>query len=816
MRVFLALTLVTVLLGGCRSPEERLAEHRRLAEAYLEEEEWEKAKIELWNVIQLDPDDADAHFEMAGTLWQLREFPEARWQFMETVRLAPGNLEARMKLAEIEVLARRVDAALEQLSEVLAQDSEHVQAILLRAVLLQQNAEGGFDVDRFLAEIETALAIEPSNTQTLLLKARALETKGDLEAAEATYRHLIEVAASTPSYTALGLFLAGRERSDESMGAFRKAIEVAEGEQEKIRARTTLAGFLARAEDAEGAEAALLANSEEFPESSEALISLARFYVAQGDRARAEEVFTKYAELDPEDPQRAMMLASFLKQSGDSDRSLEVLNRALEANPDFALARVQRAELMLEASGGDPGEIARVEAEIEAVLEASPGLSEARFAKAKILIFRKQFEAGAQQLREVIEEHPGNSNAHMLLGSALLGDQQVALASSEFLRAVQLDRNNYEARTQLAGTYLRLGERELALDEAGTALQGRPGNPRLLLIQAAAAARLGRNEMASAALDQVDYSKEERVTAILLPAVQIYLRLGNVGQARVVLEQARSVEPENPLVLTQLVASDLAEQKPEQALERLNAAIEAAPDEAQYYALRGRLRLFELRGSDGEIESPEQAEQDLTAAIEKDPSGSDAYRALAAYYETSGRAEDATATYEKARANQPENASVRLVLGSLYETSGRKADAIAEYEAAVRLDPSQAVARNNLAWLLAESAADDSSELDRALELAQDARELLPEDPSVADTLGWVLYRKNIPIAAIPLFREALGQLGPESAVRPMIRFHLAQAYDLNGELEKAITEIEETLVESTTFPSRPEAEAFLKQLKES
>ena len=159
---------------------------------------------------------------------------------------------------------------------------------------------------------------------------------------------------------------------------------------------------------------------------------------------------------------------------------------------------------------------------------------------------------------------------------------------------------------------------------------------------------------------------------------------------------------------------------------------------------------------------------------------------------------------------------MRLVLGSLYETSGRKADAIAEYEAAVRLDPSQAVARNNLAWLLAESAADDSSELDRALELAQDARELLPEDPSVADTLGWVLYRKNIPIAAIPLFREALGQLGPESAVRPMIRFHLAQAYDLNGELEKAITEIEETLVESTTFPSRPEAEAFLKQLKES
>ena len=816
MRVFLALAVATLLLGGCRSPEERLTEHKRLAEAYLENDEWEKAKIELWNVIQLDPEDADAHSKMARTLWELREFPESRWQYMETVRLEPGNLDARMKLAEIEVLARQIDGALEQLSAVLEQDSEHVPAILLRAVLSQQNSQDGFEIDEFLAEIETALAIEPSNMQTLLLKARALESKQDFEAAEATYQSLVEVSPSSPSYTALGLFLVGLERSDESIVAFRQAVEVAQSEQEKVRARATLAGFLMRAEDVEGAESALLASREEFPESSEALLALARFYTALEDTERAEQVFTEYAEQDPDDPRRAMQLSAFLKQSGAPDRALEVINRALVADPDFLMGRVQRAELVLEASGGDPAAISRAAAEIEAVLATSPDLSEARFTKAKILIFQGNFEEAGQHLRQVIESNPGNSNAHMLLGSALLGDQQVVLASSEFLRAVQLDRNNYEARAQLAATYLRLGERELALDEADTALRGLPGDARLFLLRGAAAAELGRSEQALATIDQIDYANEKRVDSILLPAVRIYLRLDKLEQAREVLEQALVVEPENPQVLTQLVAADLAEQKPEQALERLNAAIEVTPDEAQYYALRGRLRLFELRDSDGNIQSPDLVEQDLTTAIAKDPSGSDAYRALAAYYETSGRIQDATGVYEQARDNQPEDPSLRLVLGSLYETGGRKADAMAEYEVAVRLDSNQAIARNNLAWLLADTAADDSPELDRALELAQDARELLPDDPSVADTLGWVLYRKEIPVAAIPLFHEALGQLDPGSAVRPLIRFHLAQAYDLDGQLDKAIAEIEATLAESASFPSRGEAEAFLKQLKES
>ena len=52
-----------------------------------------------------------------------------------------------------------------------------------------------------------------------------------------------------------------------------------------------------------------------------------------------------------------------------------------------------------------------------------------------------------------------------------------------------------------------------------------------------------------------------------------------------------------------------------------------------------------------------------------------------------------------------------------------------------------AAAANNLAWVLAAHGGDK----DKALALAQIATELVPEDPHVSDTLGWILYRRGVP-----------------------------------------------------------------------
>ena len=49
--------------------------------------------------------------------------------------------------------------------------------------------------------------------------------------------------------------------------------------------------------------------------------------------------------------------------------------------------------------------------------------------------------------------------------------------------------------------------------------------------------------------------------------------------------------------------------------------------------------------------------------------------------------------------------------------------------------------------------------LDVALNYAQTAREQQPNDPSIADTLGWLYYKKNAYILANSLLKEAVEKL---------------------------------------------------------
>ena len=62
---------------------------------------------------------------------------------------------------------------------------------------------------------------------------------------------------------------------------------------------------------------------------------------------------------------------------------------------------------------------------------------------------------------------------------------------------------------------------------------------------------------------------------------------------------------------------------------------------------------------------------------------------------------------------------------------------------------------NNLANLYA----DNLKDLDKALDLARQARTADPVSPAIAETLGWILYRKNAHAEALPLLRESADKL---------------------------------------------------------
>jgi tetratricopeptide (TPR) repeat protein len=179
------------------------------------------------------------------------------------------------------------------------------------------------------------------------------------------------------------------------------------------------------------------------------------------------------------------------------------------------------------------------------------------------------------------------------------------------------------------------------------------------------------------------------------------------------------------------------------------------------------------------------ARESLEWAVELDGTNVSAMLILADLERQEGKLDEMLAVIEQAAAANPESADLQYRLGLLYQQMGKQDQAVAAYERALVIDDDLAVAKNNLAYLLTEVPGGD---LDRALELAQEAKEERPDDPNAADTLGWVLLKRGVPGAAIGYLEEALERFPDQSSeLRGIVGNHLAEAYEKNKESTKAV-----------------------------
>jgi len=147
-----------------------------------------------------------------------------------------------------------------------------------------------------------------------------------------------------------------------------------------------------------------------------------------------------------------------------------------------------------------------------------------------------------------------------------------------------------------------------------------------------------------------------------------------------------------------------------------------------------------------------------------------------------------------------------MALGLIYERENNYKQAQEFYEKALKINPDFVPAANNLAFLYAQH----GGNIDVALNLAQKAKEKMPEDPNVSDTLGWIYYKKNVFGTAIPYLKEAAEKIPNQ----PVVRYHLGMAYYKNGNHDLAKQELSAALNINPGFPGADEARATLNQLK--
>ena len=129
------------------------------------------------------------------------------------------------------------------------------------------------------------------------------------------------------------------------------------------------------------------------------------------------------------------------------------------------------------------------------------------------------------------------------------------------------------------------------------------------------------------------------------------------------------------------------------------------------------------------------------------------------------------------------------------------------YERLLKTNPRFAPAGNNLAWMLAEDG--PGQDLKRAMLLAQAARDAAPQDPQIADTLGWVHYKQGAYPAAEALLREAAEKL----PTNPEVLYHLGMAQAKVGRNEEARASLAKSLELSANHAGAADARATLAAL---
>ena len=195
------------------------------------------AIIEYKNVLQIDPNNAAAHWGLAKGYLANQQIQEGFWELRETVRLDPDNNDAREQLSQLLLLGGDPDEALVQAEELISRGSE--RGHLHRAQALDRLER----TDEALEEYQLAIAAMPDESAPVAIYAQALSRHGDREAAEGAFRKLGEMDPSVSSHTSLATFLAqDRTRDDEAEQIFLEATRLAEGE-DQVSAHQNVASF---------------------------------------------------------------------------------------------------------------------------------------------------------------------------------------------------------------------------------------------------------------------------------------------------------------------------------------------------------------------------------------------------------------------------------------------------------------------------------------------------------------------------------------------------------------------------------------------
>jgi tetratricopeptide (TPR) repeat protein len=779
------LLLAALILAGCGA-EGRKAKYLERGKNYINEEKYDKAAVELKNVLQIDPKHAEAYFLIARIEEERRNYERAFGYYNKAVELNPDYLEARAKLALFYLLSGNIAKASEMTEALLAKNPANLDARLLKAAIMSKQGN-----DRGAIQVATEIvSVQPGYRDAVDFLVAIYVKQGKTDAAvDILEKGLAANPKSTPMRMQLAQLYSSKNERDKAERLLREVVVTEPG---KLQNQAALASFLSQTNQLDKAEAVLREAIQNDPEDPQRHLLLAELLASRVDVKKAETELLASIKSLPDNNELRFALGLLYEQLNMPDKAAAAYREIISSEgkkPDGLKARNKLANTLLVQN-----QSAEADKVINKVLKENPRDSDALTLQGKAALKKGDGLTAINSLRAVLKDQPTSPEILGLLADAYVLNNDPELARESLKKGVEANPNNVSARLRLAQFLARTNDYTGALMELDKVLAIAPNDVTALQAKAEVQAVKRDYKGAEYTVGQIKAGQPANPLGYLRMG-QLYVAQKKYDLALLEYEQALKISHNPTEPLTAIVNACLAQGKPDKAINRLNDANKDKPDQAITHELLGEVYLSQKHYA--------EAEKSLRKASEINSKWNAPHLGLAKLRGVQGDMPGAIKFLETGLQAIPDDTQLLLTLASTQQANRDYTGAIATYERLLKINPGNDLAANNLASLLADDKGDTSS-LKRARELA--ARFETSRQPAFVDTLGWVNYKSGNSDKALTLFKKAT-DMAPQV---PVFQYHLGMVYHSKGDNQSAKVWLAKALGSKRDFPGSQEASETL------
>lgn len=743
--------ILLAALSACSGDVE--AQKKRLVETgnkYFNSGKYKEASLIYRTAISKDALYGEAYYRLGLSELRAGRLVESVHALRRASELQATNNDAHAKLADIYMQAYLSDRTkyktlLSDLRDLrdrlLKLNAKSYEGLRIKGYLELADGDTKNAIDSFRA----ADQINPNQPGLALILSETLYADKQPEEAESRLKTAIEKNKEFfPLYDSLYVQKAAKQNNAEAEQILRMKMA---NNPKAVVPILELAGHFVRLKQPEQVKSTLdllLKNAGTFKDAYQ---QVGDFYFRIGDLSSAQSTYEAGVKATP-DQARAIQkkTVELLAVQNKFSEALALADKLGEEDRNDPEARALRAALRLR--GGKKEDVANAVKEFEAVLSKLPNNPVIRFN----------------------------------LGEAYAASGQVDKAISQFSEAVKLRPAYGPPKIALARISLAKGEFGKAKNYAEEVIKTQPNLVVPYLLRAASMMGINDFRAARAELEEVLKRKSDlRDARYMLAQVNMLDRKLDSAE-----DGFRALVSEGDMRgVFGLVDVMVAQKKADAAAEMLRGELaknEKLDKRVGYVrALRTALAMVAVQGK-----RYDEAISQYQELAKEDGSGADIFMRLGDAQTRAQKYQDAYNSFEKAKGLLPNSPAPVLNMAMALDALGQKRETKPLYEQVLKLDPNNAYALNNLAFWMVEN----NGDLDLALTYAQKAKQLLPQNPDVADTLGWVYIKKNLADDAIRIFADLVKQR-PKHVTW---RYHLALALAQKGDKLQAKKELQEAL----------------------